>query len=244
MFGMENLEEWYSSPLGRMIMDHERQMISHVVSQKPATVAVQIHGPQVVNYIADSPARFKLRFDIADEFTIKTDVIKTHAESLPLLPHSVDTIVLAHALEHCQKPESLLLECSEALAQGGMMIILAFNPWSLWGLTHIVKHYGYPWNQRFWAPGRVSRCLTDLGLDNRSLVSFFFRPPFNDMGKLQNSVYWEALGRMVWPDWGGIYCLVLKKTTVGMTPLNLRNKYQTCSAANASESTIRARINE
>ncbi|MFC3104788.1 class I SAM-dependent methyltransferase [Salinisphaera aquimarina] len=53
---------------------------------------------------------------------------------LPLASASVDAVVIAHGLEQVAEPHRLLRECARVLSERGQMIVMAFNPLSIWAL--------------------------------------------------------------------------------------------------------------
>lgn len=53
---------------------------------------------------------------------------------LPVPNNALDGVVLHHVLETAQDPRTAIREVSRALAPGGRLLIVSFNPWSLWGV--------------------------------------------------------------------------------------------------------------
>jgi SAM-dependent methyltransferase len=61
-------------------------------------------------------------------------VLQCSYDALPVPNSSLDALVLHHALETVADPRSVLREAARAVAPGGRLIVVAFNPFSLWGL--------------------------------------------------------------------------------------------------------------
>lgn len=59
---------------------------------------------------------------------------RVQAECLPLADKSVDALLLAHVLDFSESPQAVLREVNRVLTERGRLIILGFNPLSLWGL--------------------------------------------------------------------------------------------------------------
>ena len=55
-------------------------------------------------------------------------------DALPFPDHSLDLVVLPHALELSRDPHLTLREVERVLVPEGRVMILGFNPASLWGL--------------------------------------------------------------------------------------------------------------
>ncbi|WP_223717365.1 class I SAM-dependent methyltransferase, partial [Escherichia fergusonii] len=54
--------------------------------------------------------------------------------ALPFPANSLDLVVLPHALELASDPHETLREVERVLVPEGRVVILGFNPASLWGL--------------------------------------------------------------------------------------------------------------
>ena len=68
--------------------------------------------------------------------------VRCKLSALPLAGRSVDAILLAHSLESATSAHSLLREVDRALSARGQLLILGFNPHSLWGLWQwLVRRY-------------------------------------------------------------------------------------------------------
>ena len=52
---------------------------------------------------------------------------------LPIATQSIDLVVLPHVLEFADEPHQILREVDRVLMPEGRLVIVGFNPWSLWG---------------------------------------------------------------------------------------------------------------
>jgi SAM-dependent methyltransferase len=59
---------------------------------------------------------------------------RSDIHELPLPNKALDAVVLHHVLEAAGDPRTAIREVSRTLAPGGRLLIVAFNPWSLWGM--------------------------------------------------------------------------------------------------------------
>jgi|GEM_PF-1376373 len=69
-----------------------------------------------------------------DNDSRSANVIWCNYHELPLLCDSVDVVVIHHALEFDANPRVILREAYQALVLGGHMVLIGFNPCSLWGI--------------------------------------------------------------------------------------------------------------
>lgn len=87
--------------------------------------------------------------------------VRCDLAQLPLAGRSVDGLLLAHSLESADSAHQLLREADRVLSLRGQLLILAFNPWSLWGLSQQVlrRHSTLPEGMRPLSQGRVQDWL-------------------------------------------------------------------------------------
>jgi len=167
-------------------------------------------------------------------------------DALPFPNQSLDLVVLPHALELSRDPHLTLREVERVLVPEGRVMILGFNPASMWGLRQ-----------------RLGRARAAVGLGGRSalflprageflgywrlrdwlrLLSFeveggrfgCFRPPYASASWLERSAWIEAVGERWWPVFGAVYFLVAVKRVRGMRLVGLaRQEARTARAANA-----------
>lgn len=58
-------------------------------------------------------------------------------DRLPLASHSVDVLILRHAVELAEQPHRLIRECARVLSERGQLVVMVYNPWSLWALAQL-----------------------------------------------------------------------------------------------------------
>ena len=63
--------------------------------------------------------------------------MRAHWHELPFDAQSIDLILLPHALEFIDNPHEVLREVDRVLRPEGRVLILGFNPWSLFGLRRV-----------------------------------------------------------------------------------------------------------
>jgi SAM-dependent methyltransferase len=68
----------------------------------------------------------------------------TAPDCLGIAADSIDVVLLPHVLEIHDDPHGVLREVNRVLRSDGHVIILGFNPVSLWGLRHILSRRRFP----------------------------------------------------------------------------------------------------
>lgn len=150
--------------------------------------------------------------------------LKGSPEALPIATDSLDVVVLPHTLEFTTNPHQVLREADRILIPEGHVVILGFNPWSLWMLWRLVLGWRGkpPWCGRFISQTRMRDWLQLLGFDITQARRYFFRPPLSSEGVMKRLGFLDRLGRRWWPVFGAGYILVARKRVVTMTPIRPR----------------------
>ena len=145
-------------------------------------------------------------------------------EMLPVASDTLDVLVLPHTLEFSEDPHQVLREAGRALIAEGHLVILGFNPWSLWMLWHLVLGWRGqpPWCGYFYSSSRIKDWLSLLGFDIIYHRNYFFRPPLQHDGVMNKLRFIETLGNRFWPILGAGYVLVAKKRVAALTPIRPR----------------------
>lgn len=161
---------------------------------------------------------------------------------LPFATDSVDAVVLPHTLDFSSQPHQVLREVERILIPEGRLLIIGFNPWSLWGGWRLLRRRSgvSPWNGRFFTTWRIHDWLTLLGFDLESCDQLMYRPPLRNRVLMQRLEFLEGMGQRWWPVIGGVYVLQAVKRTVTLTPIRPRWRMgKRVLPANAVEPTTR-----
>lgn len=115
-----------------------------------------------------------------------TAVFRADLHELPIPNKSLDAVVLHHVLETADDPRTAIREVARALAPGGRLLIIAFNPWSLWGLRGAYARFFRDSfsGLRFTSSGRMLDWLTVLGFELQQEVKYLaYELPFQTRNK-------------------------------------------------------------
>lgn len=146
--------------------------------------------------------------------------------ALPFPAASLDLVVLPHSLELAVDPHEALREVERVLVPEGRVIVVGFNPWSLWAARQRLGH----WRERLFAPKglylpragemigfrRLRDWLRLLGFEVEAGQFGCFRPPLTSDTWLHRWRWMDGLGRRFWPTFGAVYLIVAVKRVRGM----------------------------
>ena len=215
-----SLRQWYQRPLGRLLAQAE-------------LAALQVELPTLFGYhllVIDPPwQRCALKdsriphhvIQSVEPLTQPETGLAGHTENWPILTDSVDAIVLPHTLELSSDPHQVLREADRSLIPDGHLVIIGFNPYSLWGLRRALsrKRGRMPWGARFQSLSRLKDWLGLLGFDTLHSHYLFQCPPVQNKRLLEKMYPSGPAGHYGSKLLSATYILVARKRTVVMTPL-------------------------
>jgi SAM-dependent methyltransferase len=144
--------------------------------------------------------------------------IACEEQAWPLGEHAADVVVLQHGLDFSLSPHGLLREAARSVRPGGHLLIVGINPWSAWGLRHLLARDALR-QARCIAPARVSDWLHLLGFALEKRRFGCYRPPLAANRWQSRLAGLEPLGNAWQMPGGGFYLLVARKLVVGLRPL-------------------------
>jgi SAM-dependent methyltransferase len=206
------LQDWFTTPLGQYLLEKEQSYLDDVTSDVFGFHALQLGLPGVDMLRA---SRIAHRMRIAA--THRPDVYaKSH--ELPLATQSVDLVVLPHVLEFAAGPHEILREVDRVMMPEGRLVIVGFNPWSLWGMRGSIgsSRNEFPWNGRFVSLLRVKDWLALLGFDVNAGRLVAYAPPFKSENLRRRFAFMEPAGDRWWAVGGAVYMLQAIKRVRGM----------------------------
>ena len=205
-------QEWFATSLGQYLLEKEQAYLDDVTPDIFGFHAMQLGMPEV-DLLRESRIAHRVRIAAAD----RPDVYaKCH--ELPLATHSIDMVLLPHVLEFAAEPHAILREVDRVMMPEGRLVIVGFNPWSLWGMRSAL---GYsrnepPWNGRFVSLLRVKDWLALLGFDVNAGRLVGYAPPFDNANLRRRFGFMEPAGDRWWAVGGAVYMLQAIKRVRGM----------------------------
>jgi len=214
------LRDWYRQPLGRMLAESELDALAaqlptlfgyHLLVIDPPWERCALKDSRIPHHVIQS----------VEPLTLPRPDLAGHTESWPIQTDSVDAIVLPHTLELSGDPHQVLREADRSLIPDGHLVIIGFNPYSLWGLRRMLTRKGrcMPWGARFQSLSRLQDWLGLLGFDTLHSHYLFQRLPVQNRRLLERLYASRSGGGDGHRLLSATYILVARKRTVVMTPV-------------------------
>ncbi len=232
---------WLSSPLGQRCLEAEAVALESLACEWTGDALLWCgHPPSGLSLDAcQVKVRFLASADTGSAFKAQVPAafgtrFCARFEQLPLASSSVETVVLQHALELAQdagetpgrlRAQQAMKEGARVLAMGGQLVVLGYNPLSLWGLRGMVDGWARAEStgdlSRLIAPNRLRDWLQLLDLELLDITYLMSSVPLrsgNWPGLRSHSEQGTSVPRLA--NWqrlpvGGIYILRARKTGAG-----------------------------
>ena len=213
---LTDLRSWFESTLGAHVLAAEQAIMNQLLPGFFGYDLLQL-SLQTESLFDASPIHHKLKMGIAQQdqgaFTGK-------ATQLPFETDSMDVVLLHHLLEYYDSPQQILREGGRIALPSGHVVIIGFNPLSLWGAYRPIGQLRSlaPWCGRFIRPGRLMDWLTLLNFKiDRAQYATYGLPVDGYSGKIPD--YRQGLSRNAnWP-FGAVYVIVASKQVSRLTPI-------------------------
>jgi len=236
------LAQWLRTPAGRYLLAWEQQHLDHAVVDLFGFHAVQLGLPELDGLRANRmPHRWvsgdgsRIDESDSDNMAVKPTAIALQCDfdALPFDSQSLDLVVLPHALELARDPHRTLREVERVLRPEGRVVIVGFNPTSLWGLRQRLGHMRMgvglggrgplflPSEGEFIGYRRLRDWLRLLSFEVEAGRFGCYRPPVGTDRWLARYEWTEALGDRWWPVFGAVYSLTAVKRVRGMRLVGL-----------------------
>jgi len=238
-----DFRRWFESDLGAHLLQTEEQLVSRILPDLFGYHALQVGQVVDVNLLAGSRIRHRCVVDTGLSRINGLSSLRAAPDHLPFANDSLDLVFVHHGLDGSPTPHALLREASRVLIPDGHLLILGFNPWSLWGLWRLFRWPGaeLPWLRRPLSPQRLADWLILLDLEVVGLESACFVPPLTHATIRRRFGWLEKLGRRYWSQGGAAYALLARKRVSCITPIEprRRNAYPARSPVLVTEAQLR-----
>lgn len=170
------LFSWYQTPRGKLLRELEVDYLKRSITVSCQQTVLQIGGLGWENEFIDSTLYKK--FIILDSKQLGdclTKKIQAKSFLLPLQSDSMDMILLPHLLEFDAYRFQTMREIERVLKPEGIVIILNFNPWSLWVRYQFLwdKKMADSWSGHFISQSRVLDWLKLLNFEVTTASEFY-----------------------------------------------------------------------
>jgi SAM-dependent methyltransferase len=227
---LTELAAWLQTPAGRYMLAWEQAQLDRAVADVFGFHALQLGLPQLDALGANRmPHRWLALHGGADaneSAAPRAVALYCEFDALPFPSQSLDLVVLPHALELAGDPHRTLREVERVLMPEGRVVILGFNPASLWGLRQRMGRLRQSVGGR--GPLFLPRGGEPIGYwrlrDWLRLLSFeveggrfgCWRPALRTERWLDRFAWIEPTAERWWPVFGAVYFLVAVKRVRAM----------------------------
>ena len=149
--------------------------------------------------------------------------VKSSDQNWPLADESLDVVVLQHTLDMSRRAHQSIREACRVLVPNGYLVVVGFNPYSLWGMTRLIRTFSteLPWVTNPVAPGRLQDWLTLLDFRVEYIQHIAHLWPLR-LGSERVSRRIDRVLANRNRFSGNAYLLVARKTVAGITPIRER----------------------
>ncbi len=154
------MERWYQSELGQYVLSVEQQFIAAELDNCFGYNLLQLSVDRDVQLYQGS--RIQRHYQV-HPLGDQRQHCQCEFDALSFEGDTFDVVIVHHAHEFVSNPHQLLREIRRVMVARGRLIIVGFNPWSLWGVYTALARY---WPDSLWHNHLLSsRRLVDwLGL--------------------------------------------------------------------------------
>ncbi len=209
---IETFADWLETPQGQYVLAWEQERLDLVLADIFGFNAVQIGLPRI-DYLRTNRMPFHLYCGAQANVGVCTD-----PHHLPFATNSIDLVILPHILEFDANPHQILREVDRVLVPEGSVVVVGFNPYSLWGMRRLLagKRGDAPWQGRYLSVPRLRDWFALLGFETRAGTFGCYVPPVCKEKWLSRCHFMDSIGRRVWPVTGAVYFLQAIKRQPGM----------------------------
>ena len=253
------LSEWLKTPAGRYVLQWEQSHLDGAVADLFGFHALQLGLPELDalranrmphRWVASESAAWPGALEADADGVLDVDAAAAALAAVPAPPRvavalhcdfdalpfdsaSLDLVVLPHALELARDPHLALREVERVLVPEGRVVIVGFNPASLWGLRQwlgrwrrrLSRHAGrelfLPGNAEFMHYRRLRDWLRLLSFEVEDGRFGCYRLPVVSQKWLTRAGWMDRAGDRWWPVFGAVYFVVAVKRVRGMRLVGL-----------------------
>ncbi len=215
------MDEWYGGETGQYLLGELTERLNPVLTTTFGYYSLQV-GCQVAAGQLLENCRVKHQFTL-DELDSGAEV-QAHPAMLPIAADSVDLVILMHHLSNTSEPHAVLREAFRILIPEGRLIIIDFNPLSLWGLRGFFQSWleRVPFRGHFYTARRIDDWMRLLGFDQEQLLRVGYLPPIQK-SSITRRLTWLEKGSKRWLRFAGaLNLMVYTKNISPLTPVRHR----------------------
>jgi len=228
---IQQWDYWLAQDLGVNLLETEKEYLSHKLVEQYGKHILLIGVPHQYELMKQSTISNQVLLTSIINRHKHKNCIESEYYKLPIIPGSIDLVIVPHTFEFIDNPHQLLIEACRVVKPEGLIIIFGFNPFSFWGLKKwSVKSKNMPWQGSFIYSNKIKNWLklADFELIKQDML--LFRPPMANYTIFKKLQFLEWVGKKIYAPFGGVYVLTARAKTVPLIPIRLRWKQKVSSA--------------
>jgi SAM-dependent methyltransferase len=216
------LSAWWASPLGRALLAAESELLAAALEDVFGWELLQVGAWGGARELLAGSRTRRQSLIAVPGLAAGADIIARPSQ-LPVIGDNIDATLLPHTLEFAPDPYAILREVDRVLRGEGQLLVLGFQPWSLWGMRARWSRSGFPPGMRRVLSERLLReWLVLLGFEVIATQRYLYLSPWS-----RGLASGEGTGRMLrrgltYPLPGGAYLLKARKRMYTLTPIRPR----------------------
>jgi hypothetical protein len=216
------LSAWWGSPLGRAVLAAESELLAAALEDVFGWELLQVGAWGAARELLAGSRTRRQSVVAAPGLSAGADIV-ARASQLPVISDCVDATLLPHTLEFASDPYAILREVDRVMVGEGQLLVLGFQPWSLWGMRARWSRSGFPPGMRRVLSQRLLReWLVLLGFEVTSTQRYLYLSPWS-----RGLASGEGTGRMLRPGLtyplpAGGFLLKARKRLYTVTPIRPR----------------------
>jgi SAM-dependent methyltransferase len=215
--------QWSCEPLGALLTGEERRLLAGVAPSLFGYHLLQLGllGDDVA-YLENCPIHARTLAMPAPAGAVGVPFLRAEPERLPVGADTMDAVLLPHTLDLADDPHQVLREAERVLVPEGRLVVVGFNPWSLWGVRRLLGGRARaPWYGHFIGYPRLHDWLSLLGFGIDRVEVLMFRPPVGSAALQARLAFLDRVGERLLPMVAGVYVVLAVKRVSTLTPVKL-----------------------
>ena len=201
-----HIEQWLSEGAGVTLYETARAICDELLPNYYGDVLLQAGIPSVPIYQKSATRR-----QIMMGVSAGVGELIGNPGQLPFANESIDVLVAQHLLDVGARPQFLVQELARTILPMGRLIVIGFNPWSLWSCRRVLEATGKGYRAQWGlAPQRLLDWLNLLNFKIDRIEFGGFGWPGQVLGRGRPD-FSLGLGRKYNIGWGGVYVVVAQR---------------------------------
>jgi len=220
-----SFERWFQTPLGRSLLANQRRVVDQRLLGLVGARQLQIGITHRLPLASGADFSQKIITSPGWQRHMPDGVAVCDADELPFPGDSMDLVILHHTADFSPDPHQVVRESSRVLRGEGRMIVLGFNPLSLWGLRRLLSRQRQgPWGGRFLMRSRMEDWLRLLGFTIENTCTHFCTLPIQRKEGYSSRNHRMSGHQGHFLPVGAYYCILARKNVYA--PIKTRTAWR------------------